>query len=98
MEAVDFDDELVSAEDCPSGACNDTEECGACEGSGDDGGGDFDGRGCDSCGGSGVRVPEHCCACGGSPYCNCCSKCGARCVGECRCPITTQRDGKQVTV
>jgi len=55
---------------------NEREECHACDGTGDDG---YDPWGCPACGGSGEVIPEHCCACGGSPYCNCCSKCGAPC-------------------
>jgi len=38
-------------------------------------------------------TPEHCCACGGSPYCTCCSKCGAECIAGCRCPVTVQLAG-----
>jgi hypothetical protein len=44
-------------------------------------------RGCMSCGGSGYRIPEHCCSCGNGPYCQCCKRCGASCLGSCRCPI-----------
>lgn len=78
---------------CLSGGCVEQEECGNCDGSGEDGYGD-----CYSCGGAGWRIPDHCCACGGSPYCLCCRRCGASCVAECRCPIPTERDGKAVTV
>lgn len=91
------DDDLVSYEDCPSGVCNDSQECGACDGSGDDMEGVSD-DGCYHCGGAGQKVPEHCCACGGSPYCQCCPTCGGGYVGDCKCPIPTERDGKQVTV
>lgn len=54
---------------------------------------------CYHCGGSGERIPDHCCACGGSPYCNCCTRCGASCVGACTCPIPVQiSDGTTRTV
>lgn len=80
----------------PCDVCADgPQDCTSCDGSGEDGGG-FD---CTACYGSGTRIPDHCCACGGSPYCNCCSKCGARCVGDCRCSITVQmHDGSTRTV
>lgn len=40
------------------------------------------------------HVPDHCCDCGGSPYCQCCGKCGAACLGSCRCSVTVQlQDG-----
>ncbi|MEV7264001.1 hypothetical protein AB0N38_10660 [Micromonospora aurantiaca] len=58
-------------------------ECGACDGSGDDGERDYD---------------PGCHGCGGSPYCACCRKCGASCVADCRCPIPTERGGRTVTV
>jgi hypothetical protein len=66
------------------------EECGACDGTGDDGYGSW---GCLSCGGTGEVTLEHCCACGGAPYCTCCSKCGAECIAECSCPVTVQLVG-----
>lgn len=78
---------------CLSGRCDEIEECGACSGTGDNGYTD-----CYSCGGTGERTPEHCCVCGGSPYCVCCRTCKASCVGDCRCPIETERGGKTVTV
>ena len=54
---------------------------------------------CERCYGSGVYVPEHCCVCGGSPYCVCCRACGAECIGECKCPVTVQRaDGSTLTL
>jgi hypothetical protein len=71
------------------------DECGNCEGSGDDG----SSWGCMTCGGSGEVTPEHCCACGGSPYCTCCSRCGASCIGECKCPVMVQlADGGTLTL
>ena len=71
------------------------QECGNCDGSGDDG----SSWGCLTCGGSGEVVPDHCCACGGSPYCNCCRTCGAECIGDCTCPVTVQRaDGSTLTL
>lgn len=42
---------------------------------------------CHNCWGAGGYVPDHCCACGGSPYCQCCPTCGASCVGNCTCPL-----------
>jgi hypothetical protein len=48
---------------------------------------------CASCHGSGWVIREHCCVCGGSPYCTCCSRCGAACVSQCDCPITVQLEG-----
>lgn len=87
------DEGQVSVEVCPSGGCNETEDCRACEDGDNE---EYDGR-CYSCGGLGWRVPEHCCQCGGSPYCQCCRTCGGY-VGTCKCPIPTERDGKQVTV
>ncbi|MBB5130515.1 hypothetical protein HNP84_000203 [Thermocatellispora tengchongensis] len=38
----------------------------------------------------GYRIPEHCCDCGGSPYCVKCHKCGAPCFGACTCPVTVR--------
>jgi hypothetical protein len=72
------------------------EECGACDGTGDDG---YDPWGCPTCGGSGEVTPEHCCACGGPPYCACCRTCGASCIGDCKCPVTVQlADGGTLTL
>jgi hypothetical protein len=60
---------------------------------------DFDPDDCFRCGGYGSYLSEHCCACGGSPYCNCCRKCGASCVAACKCPITvTLESGKAMNV
>ena len=88
------DAEMRPCEICADGP---TEECGTCEGSGYD---DFsaDGR-CVDCGGVGAFTPEHCCACGGSPYCTCCRTCGASCIAACRCPVTVRRaDGSTMTL
>jgi len=53
---------------------------------------------CSACYGTGQYVPEHCCLCGGSPYCNCCRTCG-ECVGTCSCPVTVQlADGGTLTL
>lgn len=66
---------------------NEWNECHDCGGDGSD---DYAGDGrCYSCGGSGGQVPSHCCKCGGSPYCNCCPKCGGY-VGACKCSIPVQ--------
>jgi len=55
--------------------------------------------GCDRCGDTGYYVPSHCCACGGSPYCQCCRACGAECIGECKCPVeVTLHDGGTLTL
>lgn len=61
---------------------------------------DYDGtRSCFRCGGAGEYVPDHCCLCGGSPYCNRCHKCGANCVADCNCPIPVMLEsGKTITV
>lgn len=48
---------------------------------------------CPLCHGTGWYVGEHCCVCGGSPYCLCCRTCGASCVGDCSCPIAVQLEG-----
>jgi hypothetical protein len=69
-------------------------ECGHCDGSGED----WTGTACAACGGEGEVIIEHCCGCGGSPYCNCCTKCGAVCVADCRCPIQVQRHDGTVTL
>jgi hypothetical protein len=67
------------------GACPDPLPCDVCEEEVECGCDDeWD---CYSCGGSGYRVPEHCCDCGGSPYCMVCSRCSAPCAGSCSCPI-----------
>ncbi|GAA4699931.1 hypothetical protein [Phytohabitans rumicis] len=68
-------------------------ECGACDGSGENGYTD-----CWACGGSGWAIPSHCCACGGSPYCQCCRKCGGTYVGACSCPIATEVNGETVYI
>ncbi|HEV8674996.1 MAG TPA: hypothetical protein VGX21_13195 [Methylomirabilota bacterium] len=48
---------------------------------------------CSSCRGVGWVIRDHCCDCGGSPYCTCCSKCGAACVSQCSCPIAVALEG-----
>ncbi|WP_424891814.1 hypothetical protein [Streptomyces sp. XH2] len=91
-------DGLTVSEDdaCQSGLCAESEDCTACDGSGED----PDGYGkCWTCDGEGMITPEHCCACGGSPYCNCCRACGAECIGSCTCPVTvTLADGTTKTL
>jgi hypothetical protein len=85
------DRELEPCEICADGP----QDCTSCDGTGEDCGG-YD---CMACYGSGECVPDHCCACGGSPYCNCCSKCGAPCAADCDCPIVVQlHDGATLTV
>lgn len=78
--------EPIECETCADG----WEDCGNCDGSGEDMYGGTD-EGCDRCGGRGEIIPDHCCACGGSPYCQCCPKCGSPNAGHCACPITVQR-------
>jgi hypothetical protein len=70
--------------------------CGYCDGSGED---EYGERGeCSDCGGSGEVIPSHCCSCGGSPYCNCCTKCHGY-AGTCSCPIAVQlHDGSTLTL
>jgi hypothetical protein len=75
------DREMPPCDICAEGG----DECGACDGSGEDDGFAI----CWRCGGTGWAVPEHCCLCGGSPYCNCCHRCG-KCIGECPCPVEVQ--------
>jgi hypothetical protein len=84
--------EMPECEICQSGGG----ECSACDGSGDE---NYDGDGrCWHCGGTGWAVPEHCCLCGGSPYCTCCRRCG-QCIGECSCPIEVElHDGSTLTL
>lgn len=48
---------------------------------------------CSLCRGTGWFIPEHCCACHGSPYCTCCRACGASCVSKCTCPIAVALEG-----
>lgn len=80
--------EPVECEICSSDY--DLHTCSHCDGDGDDG----QGFSCWHCGGRGEVVPDHCCACGGSPYCQCCSKCGNGYAGSCGCPIPLQlQDG-----
>ncbi|MGK5733211.1 hypothetical protein [Streptomyces sp. URMC 124] len=71
-------------EACPSGLCDQIDDCETCAGNGD----------CVDCGGNGWTTPDHCCACGGSPYCTCCPNCSATYIGACDCPIeVTLADG-----
>lgn len=90
--------------DCGSmrhtGACPEPFECDICADGEEECGchGEY-GSGCMSCGGSGYRIPEHCCFCGNGPYCQCCKRCGASCIGSCRCPIEVLNyDGQPLTV
>lgn len=72
------------------------EDCHECGGDGDDGYAS-DGR-CFGCGGSGEVVPDHCCFCGGSPYCDCCKHCG-ECIAACSCPVVVElHDGGTLTL
>lgn len=50
-------------DDEPCSICADdaATECGYCDGTGD----------CFHCGGYGWSTPDHCCRCGGMPYCQC---------------------------
>lgn len=85
-------------DDEPCWTCaNEWEDCHSCEGGGDD---DYapDGR-CYDCGGSGGRVPTHCCRCGGGEYnCLCCSTCDGD-ASVCLCKIPVQMsDGSTRTV
>ncbi|MEU5426878.1 hypothetical protein AB0H73_14915 [Streptomyces olivoreticuli] len=81
---------------CPSGLCDQTDDCDACGGTGEDLTGNDD---CDECGGKGEVTPGHCCACGGSPYCTCCPSCSATYIGACECPVeVTLADGTTKTL
>lgn len=90
-DADDFaDDEPIAAltnqvytpDRDPCDICNDPQDC-ECENEWSDE--------CYRCGGFGFYVREHCCACGGSPYCQCCRKCGSGYVGHCKCPMPVER-------
>ncbi|GAA2108043.1 hypothetical protein [Streptomyces synnematoformans] len=82
---------------CPSGLCDEQQECTACDGSGADMEGGSDG-GCWHCHGAGQVAPEHCYACGGSPYCQCCRTCGLY-AGTCSCPQpVTLSSGRVLTL
>ncbi|MFF7023002.1 hypothetical protein ACFY97_18615 [Streptomyces klenkii] len=75
---------------CPSGLCDQSEDCEHCDGNQDD---------CLNCGGNGWTTPDHCCACGGSPYCTCCPNCTATYIGACECPVeVTLADGTTKTL
>lgn len=70
------------------------EECRSCDGAGEDPGGYGS---CSTCGGTGAAIPDHCCDCGGSPYCMKCHTCGAPCAGSCQCRITVKlQDGREL--
>jgi hypothetical protein len=69
--------------------CGDYEDCGSCDGSGE-AEDDWEDEGCSACYGTGRREVDHCCQCGGSPYCNCCPKCSAANIGGCACPVSVQ--------
>lgn len=72
---------------CESGG----EECMSCEATADY-------EDCYTCGGSGFRIPDHCCDCGGSPYCDCCKTC-KQCVATCKCPVNVaMSDGSTLTL
>lgn len=65
------------------------EECG-CRGEDED---------CPACGGTSEHIPEHCCDCGASPYCQCCKTCGSPNAGRCGCPVTVHlSDGRTRTL
>jgi hypothetical protein len=72
--------------------CDDPEPC-SCDEAYED---EYGYEACDRCGGTGEYVPEHCCHCGGSPYCVGCITCGARSVGSCKCPIPVSLQSGQV--
>ncbi|MBY8888038.1 hypothetical protein K7472_24820 [Streptomyces sp. PTM05] len=77
--------------------CERYEDCAACDGSGEDMYAGTD-DGCYECGGTGQTIPDHCCDCGGSPYCQCCTQCGNY-AGTCGCPVThTRLDGTTTTL
>ncbi|MEU4229521.1 hypothetical protein AB0F17_34935 [Nonomuraea sp. NPDC026600] len=79
--------------ECPAGLCGEYEDETEC---------DCDGISfCWDCNSSGMveRPVEHCCYCGGSPYCQCCKICSVSCIGDCRCPIGVYlQDGRLVTL
>lgn len=80
-----------------AGPCPEPYPCDICEDGEEECGCYGEDRHCMSCGGSGYRIPEHCCACGAGPYCQCCRRCGARCLGSCRCPIEVRGfDGETI--
>lgn len=65
-------------------------ECESCDEHGEDT--------CTACYGIGWRIPEHCCDCGGSPYCDCCKTC-KQCVATCQCPVKVpMSDGSTLTL
>lgn len=77
-----LDDERMACNVCEDGWV----DCSWCEGGGE---GEYGDR-CPDCGGRGELIPDHCCACGGMPYCQCCRQCGAPYSGSCGCKIPVQ--------
>ncbi|MFI1095134.1 hypothetical protein [Streptomyces sp. NPDC020917] len=74
----------------PCELCEQREDCSVCDGSGE---ATYPYDECFECSGTGVVIPEHCCDCGGSPYCQCCTTCGNY-AGTCGCTVTvTLLDG-----
>lgn len=81
------------------GECGEPDECDICADHEEECGCWGEDRHCSGCNGSGYRIPEHCCSCGGGPYCQCCKRCGATCMGSCRCPIEVRGfDGDTIGV
>jgi len=67
------------------------DECWVCTGPEEECG-CYEDEDCPSCGGTGWRIPDHCCTCGGGEYdCICCPRCGAQNIGRCPCTLTVQR-------
>lgn len=93
---VDPDPDLPDVPAPPAAAEDDEEVCDICTGPGEECGQcdyEYEPENCLGCHGTGYVIPAHCCICGGSPYCDCCSTCGGH-VGTCRCPVRVQlQDG-----
>jgi hypothetical protein len=65
------------------------DECYICTGAPEECGCEAEDEYCSSCGGSGWRIPVHCCNCGGGEYdCICCQRCGEQNIGRCPCTIS----------